>query len=451
MLLKNLLQVITALCFLATSGVADQTAVTIYNSDLGVVSETRTLSFDKGIGQLQFTDVPWAIDPASVRFEALGTGKNVNILEQNYVYDLVSPQQMYQKYIDKKIELIDKEGQLYTGILLAHSNGAVTLMDDNGKVKIVTLANIAETNFPTLPEGLITRPTLFWLYSSDYSGSLDCNVGYQTTGMNWSAEYVGVLDANETNLDLSGWSSITNNSGKTYKDAKLKLIAGDIHQATPERHKGRQVVKMATMADGMGFQEKAFFEYHMYTLPRKATLANKEVKQISLFEPAQTEITKIYLYRPDFDPNSVDVNLEFFNSQKAGLGMPLPAGRVRLFKADDDGSMVLLGEDRIKHTPKDEKIIVTVGKAFDIVPEEKVLSSNRISKKVEDRNYEIKIRNHKKDDINVRVDKKLWGTWEITSSSHKFEQKDVNSITLSVPVTANSETIVTFTVRNTTR
>ncbi|MEA3297476.1 MAG: DUF4139 domain-containing protein, partial [candidate division Zixibacteria bacterium] len=333
------------LTLLPKAAATDEIAVTVYNSNIGVVSETRQLEFKEGVGRLAFRDVPSRIDAASVRFKV--PGSKVSILEQNYAFDLVSPTKMYLKYIDKKIELIDKEGRLYDGELLAYANGSVTLRESNGRIKIVLLENVIEVNFPRLPEGLITRPTLFWLYNSGETGRLNCNVGYQTGGLNWSAEYVGLLDGDEQMLDLSGWASINNVSGKTYKDAKLKLIAGDISRAMPPPPHALNGMAMARTSAAKGFEEKTFFEYHLYTLPRKTTLADKEIKQVSLFEPASTSVTKTFTYFPDQHPTNVEVGVKFENSAPAGLGMPLPAGRLRMFKADEDGSMILLGEDFI--------------------------------------------------------------------------------------------------------
>jgi len=206
-----------------------------------------------------------------------------------------------------------------------------------------------------------------------------------------------------------------------------------------------------TLAAAPGFEEKAFFEYHMYTLPRPATLADKEMKQISLFEPASTGVEKVYYYRPNRSATDVQVVIKCVNSSETGLGMPLPAGRVRVFKADDDGSMILLGEDRLDHTPKDEEISLTIGNAFDIKGEETLLNQTRISKKVEDREFEIELRNHKTEDVLIRVEKRLWGFFEITQSSHEYEKKDANTIAFEIPVGADSETKVRFTVRFTTR
>ncbi len=434
---------------LASAALADDIAVTIYNSNLGVVSETRKLEFKKGAGQLAFRDVPAQIDASSVRFEALAPGKNVSILEQNYAFDLIGPEQMYAKYIDNEIELIDKDGKLYSGTLLAYSGGSATLKESSGRVKIVLMQNISEVNFPALPDGLITRPTLFWLYDSNTDGSIPCRVGYQTSGLNWNAEYVGVLDKAESKLDLSGWSSINNTSGKSYKNATLKLIAGDINRVSPRMGRGGMTMELAMDAAkaAPGFEEKAFFEYHMYTLPRKATIADKEIKQISLFDPAKTTVQKVYLYQPDQNATQVRVAVKFKNSQQQGLGMPLPEGRIRMFKADDDGALVLLGEDQIKHTPKDEEMDIKVGYAFDIAAEERVTNQSQVSNKVTDYDYENEIRNHKTEPVTVKIEKKFYGFWTVQQADFKYVKKDANTLVFELPVKAGETVTVRYRIR----
>ena len=440
--------ILLGIILLAGAVSAEDLAVTVYNSNLGVISETRSLNFDKGLGRVAFRDVPHAIDANSVRFKLTDASAEVAILEQNYVYDLVSKDQIYKKYIDKEIELIDKEGTLFSGSLIAFGGGTVTLQEQNGRIKIILMDKITEVNFPSLPDGLVTRPTLFWLYQSSKSGDMDCNVSYQTSGMNWAAEYVGLVSADETKLDLSGWAAIDNNSGKTYRDAALKLVAGDIHRAqrnVPTR--SYEKFATASMAETDGFAEKEFFEYHLYTLPRKATLADRETKQISLFDPAATGIEKVFTYKPDMNPKGVSVSLKFTNSKAAGMGMPLPAGRLRMFKADDDGSLVLLGEDRIKHTPRDEEVSVTVGTAFDIVAEERTTDQKRISQRVEERSFEIEIRNRKKEAVTVEIEKKLWGDWEILESSLEYEKKDAYTVRFDMPAAGGETVILSLRVR----
>jgi len=440
--------IIIGLTIMTATALAD-VSVTVYNNNLGVIRETRPLEFEKGLGRISFIDVPSLIDPTSVGFELADKNKSVAILEQNYAYDLVSPEKIYSKYLDKNIDLIDKEGNLYSGTLLSYSGGAVTIKGKSGQIQIIQMNQIVNVNFPELPEGLITRPTLFWLYNSGFTGKADCHVSYQTSGLNWTAEYVGILSEDEKALGLTGWSSIANNSGATYKDATLKLIAGDIHRAVPGRGEERYAMKMAAADVAMptAFEEKEFFEYHLYTLPRKATVADREIKQIALFEPASTAVTKKYYYEPDKNAKKVRVNLEFVNSSSTGLGIPLPAGRTRIFKADTDGSMILLGEDRIDHTPKDEEVKLTIGYAFDIAAEEETVDYNRISDRVEERSFKIKLRNHKSEDITVIVNKVLYGDWEIIDTNFEFVKEVSNTARFEIPVKANGDATLKFTVR----
>ena len=446
--------VLLVVVLLGSSLRAADIAVTVYNDNLGVVNEIRSLDFKSGIGQLSFTDVPALIDASSVRFDLVGGGKSVTILEQNYAYDLVGPEQMYAKYIDKQIEMTDEKGNIYKGTLLSYSGGSAIIREESGRVKIVSLGKITEVNFPVLPEGLITRPTLLWKYNSSTSGKQNCNVSYQTSGMSWTAEYVGVLNPTENQIGLSGWSSITNNSGKTYENAKLKLIAGTINRAQrPMMYAKGRTTEM--FADGLAasapFEEKAFFEYHMYTLPRNATLADKEQKQISLFDPAKGAVAKEFLYRPSADAKAVKVMVKLKNSKESGLGMPLPAGRVRMFKADTDGMLVLLGEDQIEHTPKDDSLKVDIGTAFDITAEEKTMNITRVSNNVEERDFEIELRNRKSEGVTVRVEKDLWSYWEVLSSSLPWKKQDAQLVSVSVPIKANEVVTLKMKVRFTSR
>jgi hypothetical protein len=445
--LATLLSVPLLIPSLATA--SDKLSVTVYNSDLGVVHEVRELEFKSGIGQLAFRDVPSKIDPTSVGFRTIGARSSVNILEQNYQFDLVSPEKLYDRFIDRNIELISNDGKIHSGKLLTFSSSAVTLQDEHGRIQIVRLNEISNTNLPELPEGLITRPTLFWKYFSTISGKSKCEVSYQTSGISWHAEYVAVLDDAEENIDLSGWSSIDNRSGKTYQDATLKLVAGEINRA--QQPQSKRIYRSAMTAQAMdfesGFQEKAFFEYHLYTLPRPSTIANNEIKQLSLFEPASTGVTKEYYFMVDRGEKNAEVKLRFVNSKDAGLGMPLPAGRVRVYKNDSDGSTILLGEDNLRHTPKDEEILLTLGKAFDLVVEETTLARRKITDRVTETDFRIELRNRKDEDVSINVVKYLGKYWKITKTTHDFEKKSASKVQFKIPVKAGEELKVEFTVR----
>ncbi|MFH2035974.1 MAG: DUF4139 domain-containing protein [Candidatus Zixiibacteriota bacterium] len=430
---------------------ANDISVTVYNNNLGVVHETRSLEFTKGLGKLSFKDVPSSIDATSVGFKIADPKKSAVILEQNYAYDLVSSSKIYAKYIDKNIDLFDKDGNAFIGQLLSYGDNSFVIKDNIGGIKVIRADQIVNANFPDLPDGLITRPTLFWLYNSDFTGSAKCEVSYQTSGIDWSAEYVGILSEDEKTLNLTGWSSINNRSGATYTDAKLKLVAGDINRAQkPIARRGvYEMDLMAAKAPAQTFEEKEFFEYHLYTLPRKTTLADNEIKQIALFDPSTAGVEKKYYYQPNINNEKVKVAIEFKNSKTNGLGMPLPAGRTRLFKADSDGSMILLGEDRIEHTPKDEDVKITVGYAFDIASKETATDYQKISNRIDEQTFEIELRNHKSEDVNIIVEKNLYGDWEIAKANHDYNKKDVNTLEFKVAVGANETKTINFTVRTT--
>lgn len=428
---------------------AGEISLTVYNSDLGVVRELRQLTFEKGSGRIAFTDVASQIDATSVTLEMADPKQAVQILEQNYAYDLVSPDKIYGKYVDQEIEVVTEKGESFVGTLLSFTGGYLVIKQSDGRIRSIAQGVVRDVTFPELPEGLITRPTLFWLYNSNFAGEADAVVSYQTGGVSWSAEYVGLLSPDEKALNLSGWVSLNNHSGKTYRDAKLKVVAGDINRVSPQRPKfrgGADVVALASQ-EAAGFEEKPFFEYHLYTLPRPATIADNEIKQISMFDPAQAVVEKEFRYSAEPGQTKVSIQIKMNNSKEVGLGIPLPAGRVRIFKADTDGSLILLGEDRIDHTPRNEEIKLKIGDAFDIVGETSVVSRRRISERVEETDFRIELRNQKEIPVTVIVSKQLNGFWEILSASIDYVKKSTTEVQWTITVLPASKSVIDFTVR----
>jgi len=434
-------------------------SVTIYNQDLGLVKDVRELEFQKGKSVVKFTDVAAQIDPTSVHFKPVDVADKVAILEQNYQYDLVSSSKILEKYIDKEIELFTKSGgssgqeKSYKGVLLSYSGENLTLKEPEGAIRIVRLNEVRDMYFPSLPEGLITKPTLVWLLDSQVSGKRKAEVSYLTSGINWHAEYVAVVDQLDQNLELAGWVSIDNRSGATYEEAKVKLIAGEVHRVReeliPPRLAKGEVMEMA--AGAPQFEEKPFFEYHLYTLLRPSTIKNNEIKQVSLFPTTNVKVRKIFTYDGAREEKSVKVELEFKNSEADGLGMPLPKGKIRVYKADVDKSLEFVGEDLIDHTPKDEKVRVFLGNAFDIVGERKRTDFKQISKDVTEESFEIKLRNHKEEAVEVVVVEHLYfyTEWEIIESNFKYEKKDAGTIEFKIPLAKDEEKIINYTVRYT--
>jgi hypothetical protein len=427
---------------------ADEVGLTVYNQDFALVREIRPIQLPKGTETIRFKDVAARIDPTSVRFKSLTAPDQVAILEQNFEYDLVSSLKLLQKYVDEKIRLLAKEERFYEGTLLNAADDLV-LQDASGQIRIIKGKEIQILEFPQLPEGLITRPTLVWLLDSQRSGKHDVEVSYLTDGINWHAEYVAAVNEEDTRLELGGWVSLDNRSGATYRDAKLKLVAGDVHRVKPSPMVPEYVMRDATMAaKGVPqFEEKAFFEYHLYTLTRPATVKDNQIKQLTLFPDADVGVEKILLYDGIREGTKVKVNLEFENSKKDGLGIPLPQGKLRVYKRDQDQSLEFVGEDLIDHTPKDEKVRVFLGNAFDVVGERRQTELKKITDRSREETYEIKLRNHKENAIEVLAIEHLWGDWKITQSTHEYRKKDARTVEFPLPVPKDGETILTYTVR----
>jgi len=441
-----------------------------------LVREEREMNIKSGRSQLSFTDVAALIDPTTVTFTSL-SDPATRVLEQNFQFDLVSTQKLLLKFIDKQITVDKNVGNSVTpitGTLLSATDGIVLRGTDGS---IYSLPTYAAVKFPDLPGGLNTRPTLVWDVTSPSGGSQKTRVTYQTGGITWWADYNLIFnegaDANSGLLDLSAWVSIINQSGATYGDAKLKLIAGDVNRVQPEMdaYAKRGVLAMAAAAPAEqdGFKQKDFFEFHLYTLGRPTTLPNNSTKQIELFDQAkQIPAKKVLLYygavNPYFYPSpytdrnmgvamnkKVDVYLEFKNDKQFGLGVPLPAGRLRVSQLDKvDGSLEFIGEDKIDHTPRDEMVRVKLGSAFDVVGERRQVNFavDTTGKWLEEE-IEVKLRNHKQQPVDVVVKENLyrWSNWKILTKTHEFQKEDARTINFPVKVPKDGETVVRYRVR----
>lgn len=453
---------IFAICLYAQQQEAVE--LTIYNQNFALVKDQRYFDFKKGLNKVDFRDVAALIEPTSVHFVSLTAPQSCLILEQNYEYDLLNSDKLLSKYIDKKINISTKDGKAYTGNLSSYDNNNLVIASADGLSMIARQDNINQVSFEKIPEGLITKPTLVWEIENKKEGKHLTEVSYLTGGMNWNCEYVTVLDKDDKNISLDGWVSIDNKSGVTYKDAKLKLIAGDVKRAKEEvvLYNGMAMDRAAEKSAPQ-FQEKAFFEYHMYTLQRKATLKNNQTKQIALLSANDVPVKKLFVYdpidyfgpywyyyddRPDTKEQKIKVKLEFVNSQKNNLGMPLPKGKVKVYKKDADDSLQFVGEDRIDHTPKDETIRLYLGDAFDVVGERK-RTNYRTGEHWAEESFEISLRNHKDSDIEVNVIEHMWryANWKIANKSKEFNKKDASTIEFKVKVPKDAEVKVSYTVK----
>ena len=436
-----------------TSEDQSKVAITIYNDGTGLVKDTRNLSLPDGRFDLIFMDVASTIDATSVHFISNTDPDALGILEQNYEYDLVSTAALYQRHIDNHVTARTGQGRTIDGTLLAY-DGSLVIQTATG---IVIVADPVEVSFDELPEGLITRPTLRWSLINAHSGSHECEMSYLCTGLGWNANYVAVVGQNDDSLDLSGWVTINNNSGTGYHDAELKLVAGEVHRVRPEPMMRYEALAYAEgeAEEAPGFEEEAFFEYHLYTLQRPATVLNNQQKQISLLEGEGIGVKKLFVFDPgrtyygqgDTAEGKIQVRLQFVNSEENGLGIPIPKGLLRVYKEDSSGALQFIGEDRVDHTPRDEEIEVFLGEAFDIVGERVVLDRRRITDRVWEYDVKVTARNHKEEPVAITYWDHVWGDWEVLRSSHEYRQKDASTVEFVFPVAADGETVLTYTLR----
>lgn len=431
-------------------------AVTVYNDDLGLVRDVRSIDLERGLFTLPFRDVASRIDPTSVAFRALSHPAAVDVLEQNYEYDLMTPRALLEKYVGETVTLvrtIDGEERSVEAKLLSVQEGTVYQIGDS-----IALNPPGRVVLPALRGELRSSPTLMWALRSSRQGAEPVEVSYLTGGLSWKADYVATLSEDDRRLDLGAWVTVDNRSGVTYPDAKLKLVAGDVHRAPPEGRRREyhdmalRAAQEATAPDA--FEERTFFEYHLYDLPRPTTIRNNQTKQIRLLEGAGVTTEKVYrlagapwYYTRQYGGEKglkVGVYQEFDNSREDGLGLALPAGVVRLYKADRDGTLQLVGEDRIDHTPRDERVRLKVGEAFDIVADRRQTDFRVISSRVYESEFEVVVRNHKDEGVTVRVIEPLPGDWRILEKTHDFEKQDAFTVRFDVPVEAGGEATLRY-------
>lgn len=463
--------------------------LTIYNQNLSLIREERTLVLPKGISHVVIPDIPATIDGTSLHFLSITDPLAVKVLEQNYQYDLVHQAKLLERYIGKEVEFVrfneeTKKEYSVTGRLLAtgymqqpqfgghvptYTGTGGMIAEIDGRIEINPAGRLV---LPRLPEGLILRPQLDWLVSNSREGSHKTEISYLAGQLSWSCNYVAVLDKADARLDLTGWVTATNSSGTSFKNAGLKLVAGDVNLVREAM--GREVGMMKNMAaqvDEQQFTQTELFEYKLYSLQRRTDLNNNETKQIELISGKNVSAKKVFIYdgladqwrswygnysyrsQGSFGQQSnpkVGVFVTLKNDEKAGLGIALPKGKVRVYKRDDDGKEQFVGEDQIDHTPKDEEIRLYLGNAFDIVGErvQKDFKS-LVSGHIVEETIEIKVRNHKAEPVDVQIYEHpwRWSQWEIIRNSMEWENVDHTTIRFPVRIGKDQEKTVTYTIR----
>jgi len=417
--------------------------LTVYNGNLGLVKDVREVRLDAGLIETHFMDVAAQIDPTSVLLRSLTDPTGLKILEQNYEYDLLSSEKLMEKYVGRKVRLYQSNGTFQEATLLS-TRGPV--YDINGQIHMGHFGSVV---LPALPENLVSKPTLAWLLRNPRPAPQRVEASYLTGGISWKSDYVMLINAADSRADLTGWVTINNQSGATYQNAALKLVAGDINRAA-SRDDSRRAMEMAAKAASPAvadreFKSEGFFEYHLYTLDGRTTIKESQTKQLTLLSAADFPVEKRFIYygaasyhRTQYGVpianQKVGVYLDIRNTKENRLGVPLPKGKVRVYKADASGSQQLIGEDWIDHTPKDERVRIKMGEAFDVVGERVQKDWKRIGSNLYEIEWEITLRNHKKEAVTVEVIEPMPGDWEILRSTQPHEKVEAFTARWKVPV-----------------
>jgi len=437
-----------------------EVAVTIYNQDLALVRDRRTVALDSGENVLAFREVSAKIRPETALIKDLSHPDGFFVIEQNFDFDLLTPQKLLEKYVGKKVGII----RTHPATGEETEEEATVLSANNGVV--IRAGDRIETGVPgrlvyrDIPENLRDRPTLVLYLNSPVSGSQDMELSYLTGGLGWKADYVAELDPKDTKLDISGWVTLTNTSGATYRNARLQLVAGDVHRAQPEGYADRvfEGMAMTKAAAAPRMAEEALFEYHLYTLDRPATISENQTKQVALLSASGVPVTKEFLlmgneyyYTSSYgdlgQKMKAGVFVEFMNKEEGGLGMPLPKGVVRVYKKDSAGNAQFVGEDSVDHTPKNEEVRLKLGDAFDVTADKKQTDFKKVGDRTYESAYEFVIKNAKPEPVTVKVQEPMPGDWSVVSESHKHAKEAAGTAVWLVDVPAEGKATLTYRVR----
>jgi hypothetical protein len=415
----------------------------IYNNHRALVREPRTVRLARGVNDVLLEGVPAGLDSTSVEL----SGSGFSVLRQSFHYDLWSADRVFRKFLGDSI-VYRYQNRMYRG-LLAGIDGDdlfITRRDTVGVLSMVNRRQIADVEFPA-GRALATRPALRWTVQSGSAEEAKATLSYLTAGIEWSAEYAARLLDGEKQVELSGWASITNRSGASYEGARVELVAGELHRAGETPDKGPAALESEPRAEAG--PPASLFAYHVYPLRSPLDLRHLETIQVPLFVPARVSARRAYVYDGARDGSKVRVRVEFGNESGAGLGIPLPAGRVRVYAEDPAGAPALVGEDAIGHTAAGEKIAILSGIAYDLIGERTRVAHNRVSRNVTEDRFEVRIRNRDRAAATVTVTENLYGNWEITAKSADYRKKDAETVEFDVPVTAGGEAKLSYTVRYT--
>jgi len=438
-------------------------AVTVYNSDIALIRDVRELQLPRGSADLRFMDIAATVNPATVHFRSLTEPSRVSVLEQNYEYDLLEPDKLLRKYVGRDVILVrrrtengETREEEVKARLLSYNNAPVWQIGG----EIVTGLNADHIKFPELPGNLYTHPTLIWTLDNSGAARHRVEASYLASKLSWNADYVLTVARDDKTADLDGWVTLGNASGTSFRNAKLQLVAGELNRVRQVFARSMDMAARAPAAESkVAMAQEAFSDYHLYTLGRKTTINQNETKQVSMLAGTGIPVRKRYVvdgqeyyYRNSQHPGSpikdvVQVYYRFKNEERGGLGLPMPAGVVRVYQADSKGGTQFVGEDRIGHTPKDEELDLKIGTAFDVTCERNQVDFQKIASNVYEFEYAITLRNHKATPIAVEVNEPLGGTWKMVRSSHPWTKTAAWAAAFSVPVASDATVALTYRVR----
>jgi hypothetical protein len=437
-------------------------AVTVYNSNIALVRDVREVALPVGTGLLHFADIAASVNPASVHFRSLTEPSRLAVLEQNYQFDLLDPQRLLRKYVGRDVKLLRLRQEGGTTVqeevsarLLAFNDAPVWQIGN----EIVTGLQAEQYRFPEIPANLHSRPTLVWQLDNTGQPRHRIETSYLAGNMTWNADYVLTVGRDDARADLDGWVTILNTSGAAYRNARLQLVAGDLHRLPQPASEAEESFSRKALERAPTMSREAFSEYHLYSLERRTTIADKETKQVAMLNGSGIPVRKQFVvngqqfyYRNRQQPgtplrDAVRVFYELRNDTASGLGEPMPAGVVRVYQADSKGGVHFAGEDRIGHTPVDETISLEIGTAFDVVCDRRQSDFTRIADNVFEVAFELTLRNHKTTPIAVQVNEPIAGDWQIVSSTHQSRKSDAFAARFDVPVAASGESVLRYRVR----
>jgi hypothetical protein len=449
-----------------STSLADQTDLnlTVYNSNIALIRDVRQISLPTGTFRLKLMDIAATVNPATVHFRSLTDPEKLGVIEQNYEYDLLEPAKLLHKYVGKEVTLVRSYQE--NGTTKRDEVKATLLADNNGPVwkignDIVTGMYSESYRFPEVPANLFDRPTLLMSLENSGTRKQQIETSYLAGNLSWNADYVLTVARDDKAADLDGWVTLANNSGTAFHNARLQLVAGDLNRLPESRARRDAMNEMVLQkaAAAPQFQQESFSEYHLYTLGRKTSVEDKETKQISLLQGSGVPTEKIFVvngqnfyYHNQQNPGQplkdpVMVYYKFKNDEKAGLGIPLPAGNVRVYQKDSRGGILFIGEDRIDHTPKDENVTVHIGNAFDVVSERKQTDYKRIDTHTWEMEFEITLRNHKDSAIVVEVNEPIGGDWRMLSSTYDYTKTSAWAAQFKVPVAKNGTSVLKYRIQ----